>query len=181
MLNQTLLQKVFLPSQDAHHSGIHFAPLGKYFLLFDGQRLEKDDAALHYAIELQNNFSSAVQFKAVYLLQKWCAQLGLLCLCFPQLKHSPVCPKGKRTRMLQIQAHKGVRKHNNQVVQQTRPQAVSYCPLGDKDSSLHGITQVTLFLLVPHIRLLLLIPRTEKRCLYFKSKKKKKLSLQNTF
>lgn len=67
MLNQTLLQKGFLPSQDAHHSGIHFAPLGKYFLLFDGQRLEKDDAALHYAIELQNNFSSAVQFKAVYL------------------------------------------------------------------------------------------------------------------
>lgn len=74
MLNQTLLQRGFLPPQDAHNSGVHFAPLGKYFLLFDGQKLsEKEDAALHYAIELQNNFSSAVHFKAVYSLQKWCA------------------------------------------------------------------------------------------------------------
>lgn len=145
MLNQTLLRRVFLPPQDAHHSGIHFAPLGKYFLLYDGQRLEKDDAALHCAIELQNNFSSAVQFKAVYSVQNCCAYLGLL--CFSQLKHSPGSPKGKRTRMLQIQGHKGVKKHNHQVVQQTRPQAVSYCPLGDKDSSPHNITQVIFLLL----------------------------------
>lgn len=76
--------------------------------------------------------------------------------------------------MIQIQGQRGVKKHNNQVVKQTRPQAVSYCPLGDKDSSPGNITQVMLFLLVSHIRLLLLIPGTEKRCLYFKSRSKKK-------
>lgn len=70
MLNPALLERGFLLSQDAHHSGIHFAPLGKYFLLFDGQRLEKDDAALHYAIELHNSISSTLQFKAVYLTEK---------------------------------------------------------------------------------------------------------------
>lgn len=63
--------------------------------------------------------------------------------------------------MIQIQGHREVKKHNNQVVEQTRPQAASHCPLGDKDSSPHSITQVMLFLLVSHIRLLLLIPGTE--------------------
>lgn len=105
MLNPNLLWRVFLPSQDAHHSGIHFAPLGKYFLLFDGQRLEKDD----YAVELHNNFSSTLLFKAVYLTAVVCI-VGLVFFCFPQWKHSPVSPKGKRTRMLQIQGHRGVKK-----------------------------------------------------------------------
>lgn len=49
----------------------------------------------------------------------------------------------------------------------------SHCPPGDKDSSPYNITQVMLFLLVSPIRLLLLGPGTEKRCLYFKSKRKK--------
>lgn len=53
--------------------------------------------------------------------------------------------------MLHIQDIKGVTKNNNQVVQQTIPQAVCYCPPGDRDSSPHDITQVMIFLLVSRV------------------------------
>jgi len=61
------------------------------------------------------------------------------------------------------------------------PQAVSFYALGDTNSSPHGITQVILFLLMPCVRLLLLILRTEERCPYISSPEEKVWCLQNTF